>query len=206
MTKTSHVNTSKGPFKAAAILSVEGSDGFVSGSIDGAEHLAVETASGGWQHVGLLTNNYAPGAGSFFNSGSLESVSFQTNLDQEVLIVRYSNLGSERDLSTKTSAESTAQRMLLCAKTTQGAQCIELGIGGERRTRALFDDEDATARPPGEQWTALATLTPQDKLKYALPGQQPNAPDYARALVGERTLDEVATIAAQHQLAVTSLR
>lgn len=206
MTKTLHASTSKGPFKSAAILSIEGSDGFVGGSIDGAEHLAVETAAGGWQYVALLTNNYSPGAGGFSHSGTLESVNFQPLQAQEVLVVRYTNLGSERDPSTKTSDDSAAQRMLFCANTAQGAQCIELGTGGEQSKSALFDDEDSTTLPPSKQWTAHATITPEGKLKYILPGEQPNAPDYARALVGERALDEVAPVAHAHHLMVKSLR
>lgn len=207
VTKKLAASSGKGPFKGAAILSIKGSAGAIGGSIDGAEHLAVETANGGWQLVSLLTNNYSPGVSYIHNNGVLESIAFQTIGDQEVLVVRYSNTENDGDYGDNSLASSTDQRMLLCAKKDQGAQCIELGTGGETSTSKMLDDmEGGPETPSSRKWTATATLTPEGKLKYDLPSGQSLAPEYASKLNGERSIDELATIAAASYLDVKPLR
>ena len=197
---------SLGPFKAAAILNVKGSAGAVGGSIDGAEHLAVQTTSGGWQIVSIITNNYTPGVSYISNSGTIESIAFQTLGDQEILVLRYKDNHSDGNYPDNELEFSERSMLMICSREGQGAQCVEVPTAGAHGVEQMLDGEDDLPQvtPTREEWVSTATILPTGKLRYAITSGQ--APDMANKLAGERSFSELATLAKEGYLSVVPLR
>lgn len=203
--KTITPSSELGPFKAAALLSIKGSAG-VGGSIDGTQHLAIQTVSGGWQHYGTVANNYSPGVSYIHNTGEVESIAFQQLDGQEVLVVRFNETVSDGDYSENSVEIATDSKLLVCAKKDKGAQCVELVIGQEDRFEKMLDDEEMGPDTPTKRvWTASAAFTPAHKLKYTCDASQEGLPDKATALNGEHTIDELFALATTHEKAITPL-
>lgn len=124
----------------AAVLKVDG-DG---NGILSAELLAVETGTGGWQLVGILSHEWTPGVSYIHYTGTLRSIEFMEAHIAfgygQVLVARAENNETDGDYGENTVEISTREELTVCFADPAPA-CVRLLTGGESGVDVMIEGE-----------------------------------------------------------------
>ncbi|MCB9525065.1 MAG: tetratricopeptide repeat protein [Myxococcales bacterium] len=141
----------------AALLAVKG-EGM--GSLD-ARHLAVETGSGGWQHVGLVVQGWSPGASYIHNSGTLKGFEFVDRLstgEGELLVLRVNNVESDGDYGSNTIELDERDTLYLCHGNGGNPACFHLDTMRKRGVEVMIDGEPHEGELSSQGYTLDASV------------------------------------------------
>ncbi len=179
---TPNVNT--GVPLRAALLKVEGEgNGLLSTT-----HLAVETGTGGWQHVGTVVDGWTPGVSYIHQDGTLTAADFEEHLgtgEGHVLVLRARNTGADGDYGDNVVELDRTSDLWLCHAAGGAPVCDHLVEAAERGTEVMIEGEpvadDAKAQLGTRRWSLKVTWY-GSRLKVQAGEGTPT--DEAKALIG----------------------
>jgi hypothetical protein len=190
---TPHVNT--GVPLRAALLKVDGEgNGLVSTT-----HLAIETGTGGWQHVGTVVDGWTPGVSYIHQDGTLTSADFEDRIgtgEGHVLVLRAQNTRADGDYGDNVVELDRTSDLWLCHAAGGAPVCDHLVEAAERGTEVMIEGEpvakDARAQLGTRKWSLKVSFFGSNLKVQAGEG----APtDGAKALIGVHAVADLGKVA-----------
>ncbi|MCA9557234.1 MAG: tetratricopeptide repeat protein [Myxococcales bacterium] len=190
---TPHVNP--GVPLRAALLKVEGEgNGLVSTT-----HLALETGTGGWQHVGAVVDGWTPGVSYIHQDGTLSSADFEDRLgtgEGQVLVLRAQNTRADGDYGDNVIELDRTSDLWLCHAAGGAPVCDHLVEAAERGTEVMIEGEpvaeDAKAQLGTRRWALKVSFFGSNLRVQAGEG---TPTDEAKALIGTHAVADLGKVA-----------
>lgn len=192
MTRTLKAPDANNPIQSAAILKIEGHSG-TWGSIDGAESLAIQTCTGGWQLAATLTHNFTPGISQRFDNGTVTHMGFRTIAPgaPSALVAETTNREDDGDYSRNANEYYISDTIHVCYH-AGSTSCLNLLVAGESGEEPMIEDEPSEVKTPTRTvWTLKARLDGQGNLVTSPSGAVANIPPASQKLKGTQALHQL---------------
>jgi tetratricopeptide (TPR) repeat protein len=191
------------PFLRAALLSVWGHPD-IGGVHDGTLHLAVETESGGWQHLSMIANSLSPGVAYIHNHGEVTAMRYEDAIPggPQELVLDISQDEDDGDYGENVNEYSTLRATFVCWQ-DEAPRCAYLPRAYTYGLGPMVDDLPPPPEVWERSWSLSMRLNPDATVTYAVEsgGEWLTAPQ--KELLGTHPLRDVGRF---YEATVTELR